>query len=75
MHGHHETKQTCITCQPSDSPVDFGFMVQDGGGSADTIQIEVGVLSQVDRRGSICGGCHVDLQLIVCCQQVSYTCD
>lgn len=58
----------------TNSRIDLSIVVEHRGSGVDSVQVEVGVLSQVDRGGLVCGGLHGDLHLIVFCQKVSDSC-
>ena len=53
--------------------IDGDIMVQHSGCCLLAVEVEVRMLSQVDRCGSQGAGLHADAQLIAGCQQIDYS--
>ena len=62
------------TGEEEDSRLDGNIMVEDCGGSVMAIEVEVGVLGQVEGGGAMGAALHADAQLIAAGQQVGHGC-
>ena len=60
--------------EEENSRLDGHIMVEDCGGSVLAIEVEVGVLGQVEGGGAMGAALHADAQLIAAGQQVGHCC-